>query len=175
MEHAAWCNEVSVSCWLTVTPYSCHWALAVSPCPSESVCTLSLNFKTFLSCCHCHLYSHSCHVVVVVVVGCTELCVYVTAQHVHCNNRKNERVLVPVATRLRKSPTVLRRSREVSQRASMAVRGGGPTTPSQTAPQSQRVTQSQRASPQSPSHSKPQQRSKTSQLERRSVWQMWRR
>lgn len=90
----------------------------------------------------------------------------------HCENRKNEHVLVPVAIRRQRNPTALRRSREVSQRASMAVRGGDPTTPSQTAPQSQRVAQSQGASPQSPNHSKPQQKSKTSQLERRSVWQM---
>lgn len=87
-------------------------------------------------------------------------------------NRKNEHVLVPVAIQLQKNPTARRRSREVSQKASMAVRGGDPTTQSQTAPQSQRVTQSQRASLPSPNHSKPQQKSKTSQLERRSVWQM---
>lgn len=85
---------------------------------------------------------------------------------------KNERVLVPVATRPQRSPTALHRSRGVSQRASMVVRGGDPATPSQTAPRSQRAAQSQSASLQGPNHSKPQPRSKTSQLERRSAWQM---
>lgn len=131
---------------------------------------MSLTSKTFLSCCFYQLYSHSVHFVVVVVVGCTELCKQI---NMHCKNQKKiEHVLVPLAIQLRKNPTALHRSREVSQRASMAVRGGDPTTPSQTALQSQRVTQSQRASLQSPNHSKPQQKSKTSQLERRSVWQM---
>lgn len=86
---------------------------------------------------------------------------------------KNEHVLIPVAIQPQKNPTALHRSRGVSQRASMAARGGGdPTTLSQTARQSQRVIQSQRASLQSPNHSRRQQRSKTSQLERRNVWQM---
>lgn len=89
-------------------------------------------------------------------------------------NRKknNEHVLVPVAIQLQRSPIALHRSREVSQRASMAARGGDPTTLSQTAPRSQRVTQNQGASPLGPSHSKPHQKSKTSQLERRSAWRM---
>lgn len=73
-------------------------------------------------------------------------------------NRKNEHVFVPVAIQPQRNPTALRRSREVSQRASMAVRGGDPTTLNPTAPQSQRVTQSQRASLPSPNHSKPRQK-----------------
>ena len=97
----------------------------------------------------------------------------------HCKVEKtkqnNEHVLVPVAIQLQRSPTALLRSLEVSQRASMAARGGDPTTPSRTAPRSQRVTQSQGASPPGPNHSKPRQKSKTSQLERRSAWRMWRR
>lgn len=87
-------------------------------------------------------------------------------------NQKNEHLLVSVAIRLQRSPTTRRQSRQVSQRVSMAARGEDPTTPSQTARQSQRVAQSQRASRQSPNHSKPHPKSKTSQLERRSVWQM---
>ena len=83
---------------------------------------------------------------------------------------KNEHVLVPVAIQPPENPTALRPSRGVGQRASMAVSRGNPTTPSQTAPQSLRVTQSQGASLQGPNHSEPQKKQKISQLKRRSVW-----
>lgn len=79
---------------------------------------------------------------------------------------------VPVAIQLQKNPTTLHRTQEVSQKVNMAVRGGGHTTPSQTALQSLRATPSQRAGPRDPSHSSPPQRPKTSLFERRNVWQM---
>lgn len=47
---------------------------------------MSLTSKTFLSCCFYQLYSHSVHFVVVVVVGCTELCKQI---NMHCKNQKD--------------------------------------------------------------------------------------
>lgn len=125
------------------------------------VCTLSLNFRTYLTSCHYQL---------------TFAILLSVQNYVHryilYASRKIEHVLVPVAIQLQKNPTTLRRTQEVSQRANMAARGGGRATLSQTARPSQRVTRSQRASLQSPNHCNQQQKPKASQLERRSVWQM---
>lgn len=97
--------------------------------------------------------------------------------HIYLNflqkySSKIEHVLVPIAIRLQKNPTTLCRSLGVSQRVTMAARGGDRTILSQTARLSQRVTPSQRANLWSPNLSSKHQKSKTNQLERRNVWQM---
>lgn len=86
-------------------------------------------------------------------------------------NQKIEHVLVPVAIQPQKNPTTLHLTQGVSQRVNMAARGGDHTTLSRTALRSRRATQSLRVSPQSPNPSNQQQKSKASQLGRRSVWQ----
>lgn len=93
----------------------------------------------------------------------------------HWKNWRTENILVPVAILLQKNPTTRHRTQEVSQRVNMAAREGDHATRSPTAPQSQRAALSQRAGQQDPNHSSPLRRSKTSPLERRSGWQMWRR
>lgn len=128
---------------------------------------LSLSFRTFLNCCHYQLRFVA--LLLDVQNSVHKFCTYAL------RDRKIEHVFVPVAIQLQKNPTTLRRTLQVSQRAIMAVRGGDHTTLSQTARQSQRVTQNQGASQQSPNHSSQLQKSKASQLERRSDWQMWRR
>lgn len=153
-----------------VTNYWCHPAFAVSLCPSCGGVLWNLRLSFLFI-----------YIFILFIAATDNSCYCHDAAHSSLSNspsltaKSNEHILFPVAFRLQRNPTALRRSREVSQRANMAVKGGDRTTPSQTAPQSQRVTQSQRANLQSPSHSKPQQRSKTSQLERRSAWLMWRR
>lgn len=88
---------------------------------------------------------------------------------------KIEHVFVPVAIQLQKNPTTLCRTLQVSQRAIVAARGGYHATLSQTARQNQRVAQNRRVSQQSPNRSNQRPKSKGSQSERRSDWQMWRR
>lgn len=94
-------------------------------------------------------------------------------QSAHTGKRESKGLMYsffPVVTQPRRNPTTRHRSREVSQKVNMAVRGGGGhTTPSQTAPPSQKAIPSRRASLQSPNRSKLQ-KSKTSQLGRKSVW-----
>lgn len=110
---------------------------------------------------------------------CYQLC-FPSLVHIFQNfsrnyNSKIEPVLVPVAIQLQKNPTTLCRSLGVSQRASMAARGGDLTILSRTVPPSQRATLSPSASLRGPNHSSKHQKSKTNQLERRNVWQMLRR
>lgn len=93
----------------------------------------------------------------------------------HWKNWRIENILVPVAILLQKNPTTRHRTQEVSQRVNMAAREGDHATRSPTAPQSQRAAPSRRVGQQDPNHSSPLRRSKTSLLERRSDWQMWRR
>lgn len=88
-----------------------------------------------------------------------------------------------VATQPLRNPTTQRRNQGASRRASRAVSTGasvavtGPACAalSPTAPLTQTVARSLRASPPGPSHSMPQGRSKTSLYGRKTSWPMWKR